>query len=371
MIYNLFGVFLMLSAFDAMAVDDTKLTKDITRKFKVGPSINIDVENKYGQVIINAWDKDSVLVNVEVTAYGKNNSDTQKTLNRVDFDFDHVSNFLTIKTVFDRSSGTFKEVMRGIGDYSKSLLSKNKLQIDYEIYLQEKAAFDLTNKFGNVYIDRHSGQLKIVMSHGDLKANSLTGNSRIELSFGNASIKNPQDGELKMRASEVEIDKSANLSLTSSSSEIEIEEAFSVKIDSRNDKLEIDNIQVIQGKGVFSKIRLGKVESLIDLELSYGDVLADLIMSKYSKVEIEGRSTDIKLALSDRSSFNALLVARDDNFNLDEAMDGFERNDHENRKGFTVVSGKYGTGSPSELTVKAQGGEVTVQLTEENLSTLK
>ena len=209
--------------------------------------------------------------------------------------FNQVSNFLTIQTVFDRSTGTFKEFFNSIGDYSKSLLSKNKLQIDYEIYIPERSSLDLENKFGNVYINQHEGRLKLVMSHGDLKANNLTGNSVVDLSFGDASINNLQDAELKVRASEVEIDRTANLSLFSSSSDVEIKEAFSVKIDSRNDKIEIDNLQVIQGNGVFSKLRLGRVESLIDLDLSYGDIRTDLVMSKFSKIDIDSRSTDIDL----------------------------------------------------------------------------
>lgn len=363
-------VFVVLSL-DLSAAVDTKLTKSIEKKYKVSSAVNIDIENKYGQVIVNTWSKDSVVVKIKVTAFGKNDSDTKKTLGRVDFDFNQVSNFITIQTVFNRSTGTFKELFKSIGDYSKSLLSKNKLQVDYEIYIPEKSALDLENKFGDVYINKHAGRLNLVMSHGDFKANDLTGTSAIELSFGNASIKNLQDAELEVRASEVEILKTANLSLTSSSSEIEIKEAFSVKIDSRNDKIEIDKLQVIQGKGVFSKIRLGEVESLIDLDLSYGDVRTDLVRSKFSKVEIESRSADINLVISDRSSFKAYWVAREDNFSLDQMFNSFNRASHDDRKGYAVISGNYGVGEASEVTIKAQGGDVSVKLSEETLSTLK
>ncbi len=192
-----------------------------------------------------------------------------------------------------------------------------------------------------------------------------------KLSFGNASIKTLQDSQLDLRASDVEIQKTANLSLTSSSSEIDIKEAFSIKVDSRNDKIEIDKLQVIQGKGVFSKFRLGEVESLIDLDLSYGEVRIDHVRSKFSKVEIESRSADINLVISDRSSFKAHWIARDDNFSLDRIFDGFSRTSHENRKGFTVISGNYGVGDASVVTIKAQGGDVSIKLLEETLSTLK
>ncbi|CAK9067386.1 Uncharacterized protein SCF082_LOCUS34117, partial [Durusdinium trenchii] len=164
------------------------------------------------------------------------------------------------------------------------------------------------------------------------------------------------DAELNVRASELEIGETANLSLTSSSSEIDIKDAFSVKIDSRNDKLEIENIQVIQGKGVFSQISLGRVESLIDLDLSYGDIQTGVVLSKFSKVDVEGRSTDINLVLSEKSSFKATLVAKEDNFNLDQSLKAFSKNDHGDKKGYAVITGNYGSGNASELTVEAQGG---------------
>ncbi|MEQ9423366.1 MAG: hypothetical protein RJQ09_03030 [Cyclobacteriaceae bacterium] len=353
--------------------DDTKLTKTVTRKFKVNQNVNIDIANKYGQVIVNTWSKDSVVVNIQVSAFGRNDKEAGKSMDRVDFDFNNVSNFLTINTVFDRSSGSFKELFNSIGDYSKSLLSKNKLQVDYEIFIPAKAALDLENKFGDVYINKHSGRLKIVMSHGDLRSNDLTGSAQIEIGFGKGYFKNLQDADLTSRASELEIGQTANLSLTSSSSEVSIKEAFSVKLDSRNDDIRINKIQVLQGKGVFTDLNLGEIETLLDLDLSYGSMMTGVILSKFSKIKVDGKSTDINLYISDRSSFRGTLIAKNEDLSLDRTFSKFLNSEHIDRKGTSVVTGSYGkNGNPtSEVIVDAHGGSLTVRLVEETLSTLK
>ena len=371
--YNITLAFILFSIAPSLAVDDTKLTESISRKFKVSTGVNVNINNKYGQVIINTWNTDSVVVNVQVTSYGKNYSDAKKTIDRVDFDFNQVSNFLTLNTVFDRSSGSFKELFNGIGDYSKSLLSKNKLTVDYEIFIPEKAALEIQNKFGDVYINRHSGPLRLEMSHGDLRSDDLRGNTRINLSFGKAYLKNIQDADLEIRAAELEIRKTANLNLTSSSSEINIGEAFSVKVDSRNDLINIGRVQVIQGSGVFSKINLGEAESFIDLGLSYGELNAQQVDSKFSKILIEGRSADIDLQIDAQAVFKAQFIAKDDGFSLDNRFDKFDRRQLSEKKGFSVVTGNYGnvTTLPSELTIKAQGGTLSVHLSEVPISTKK
>jgi len=123
----------------------------------------------------------------------------------------------------------------------------------------------------------------------------------------------------------------------------------------------------------FSKIYLGEVESLIDLELSYGELNAQFIAAKFSRVIVEGRSTDIDLTISAQSTFSALLIARDNDFHLDHRMEKFERREHEERKGYSIVSGNYGRAKTpaSDLTVKVQGGMLEIQLLEATISSTK
>jgi len=80
---------------------DTKLTKHVSQSYKAEKDVTVDVSNKYGQVIINTWQKDSVKVEVEITAHGKNDDNVEKALKRIDLDFKQSGNFITLETVLD------------------------------------------------------------------------------------------------------------------------------------------------------------------------------------------------------------------------------------------------------------------------------
>ena len=108
------------------AADDTKLTKTISKAYRVPLNVQLEIRNKYGTITVNTWNKDSVSAKIEITAYGKNQSNVSKELDRVEIEFVNNRDFLLIETVLDRKSGFFAELWNNIGDYSKNLLSKNQ-----------------------------------------------------------------------------------------------------------------------------------------------------------------------------------------------------------------------------------------------------
>ena len=131
-LFRLWVLGLLVMAFGQLqAQSDARLTKNIKREFKVPNDVTVDISNKYGRVAVKSWDRDSVMINVEITAYARDSRSTQKLMERVEVDFSNLGSFLTVETVLDRGSGTFKELMNTVGDYSKNVVSSNKLTIDF------------------------------------------------------------------------------------------------------------------------------------------------------------------------------------------------------------------------------------------------
>ncbi len=84
--------------------EDTSLSKTITKSFLVPKDGSIRIVNKYGPIVINTWDKDSLNLKIVITAWGKNDKNVDRMMSRVDFDFNQSSRYLELKTVLDRSS---------------------------------------------------------------------------------------------------------------------------------------------------------------------------------------------------------------------------------------------------------------------------
>ena len=206
-IYKLTGVVILwLVVGWAYAGDnDTKVTKTINHGAVMPNNGDVELLNKYGQVVVSNSDDDSVRVTITVIAYGKDHTTANKIMDRVDFDFNQINQFLTIETVLDRKSGTFQEVWNNLGDLSKSLLSKNKLEINYEIHVPTSVTLSITNKFGDIYIGERSTKTEINLSHGNLRSNNFNASSKISVSYGDARIKYMKSGDLNLKSTDADI----------------------------------------------------------------------------------------------------------------------------------------------------------------------
>lgn len=353
--------------------DDTRLTKNIRKTFELSSEGTIDVTNKYGQVIVHTWDKDSVLVDIQITAYGKDDDQVEKLMGRVDFEFDNFGDFLTIETLLDRKSGFFKEMWNNISDYSKSLLSKNKLNIDYELTIPAKAVFNLENKFGDVYVNTLYSSSKLRVSHGDLKANDIRGSTKIYLSFGKANIKQLHDGFIELKGAELDLREGGNLDLESSSSEIEVDNITSMKLNSRNDKFRIENVRFLRGKASFSNIVLHDLGDNLDVDLNYGECDIHRVNENFSAVEINGKSADISLSFDIGSYFALDLFGTEDRIVLSKNLSHLDKRINPEDKDEIYLTGKVGyeKGKLSQVNIKANGGDVYVQVQEAGAITNK
>lgn len=358
---------LVLAGSHAQAQSDTRLTKSINKAYKVPKDVTVDVSNKYGRVAIKSWAKDSVLISVEITAYAKDSRSTQKLMERVEIDFSNLGSFLTVETVLDRGSGTFKELLNTVGDVSKTVLSSNKLTIDYEITLPEGASLFLDNRFGNVFIADHGGPVKLALAHGDLKANELKGKSIVDLSFGKANIRRVHDVELTLKAAQVDIQQAKGIILQSMTSELRVESALSARVDSRNDKLSFQKVGWISGKGMFTDWTLGEIQEILDLEVNYGQVILHNLNKDFAKVRLASKYTDLDVTMDPASWVNLDIKAEQDKIYIPgNWIPTLNNSPVDGKEGYIQLTGQVGRTNDKQgiMQLDLQGASVTLRYME-------
>lgn len=284
---------ILLAAFEAAAQTDVKLNRSVSKQFGVPADVTVDIDNKYGRVVVKSWEKDSVAIDVEITAFARDARSVQKMIERVEIDFNYLGSFLTAETVLDRGSGTLKELMNSVSDYSKTLISKSKISIDYEVTLPKKASLYLENKFGNVFISDHEGPVKLTLAHGDLRVGELSGHAVVNLSFGKANVKKMGEVELVLKAAQADITEAGNAVVESMTSELRIESTLSARVNSRNDKLNFQKIGWVSGKGMFTDWTLGEVQENLDLDVHYGQVYVNHLGKDFVKTRIHSKYSDL------------------------------------------------------------------------------
>ncbi len=357
--------------------DNTKLTKTLNRTFKVKAEPEIELLNKYGQIIVDTWNSDSVRVEIEVSAFASKEENAQRMLDRVEVDFSEIQGNLKIETMLDRKTDAISELWNKVTDFSKTVLSENNLHINFRLSVPPQTFLLLTNKFGDVYIDE-LGKANLFVSYGNLKINALQKSSTIELRFGSARIKRIQDALLKLNIAEVSIETAENLEIESLSSTVEVEKAKRIKTNSRNDKIRVKHLGFLEGKSHFTRFKLASLAGSTQMLMSYGEMVIDWVDPNFTEIQIESKATDIEVIFAKNAYYEVDMPEKQGtkqpekkgnnilNGLLPNANQGLQQglnpnsnqsNSQNNRRTVGTPNGK----NPSQVRIKAEGGEVKLQ----------
>jgi hypothetical protein len=342
--------------------DDTKLTKTITKAYKVPLNVQLELRNKYGAITVNTWKKDSVKAKIEITAFGKNEATVSKELDRVEIEFVNNRDYLLMETILDRKSGFFTELWNNIGDYSKNLLSKNQLEINYTVFIPESADLVIINRYGDVFTYGIKGDLEVTLAHGSLRSDVIE-QGKLDLSFSSARIREFKRGSFISKAVDAEIYVAGRLDMTTSSSEITVDDAEFLKLDSQSDKkITIKKADIVRGTTRFSNISMRTITNALDLDMNYGELKMAPVMPGFNSITIHSKSTDIRIAFDESIYLDTNIEAKEEYLILpeDANLDITYLDDKEKH---LSIRGQMGnpSGKRSRLTVTSDNGELWIK----------
>ena len=88
-------------------VSQVRQERDYKRSFAVPENAKVEVISKYGEVIVQSWDQDSVRFEVVVRAEGKNSAVVAKSMAKVKVKIRKVARIITAVTEISRRRGIF------------------------------------------------------------------------------------------------------------------------------------------------------------------------------------------------------------------------------------------------------------------------
>lgn len=272
-----------------------------THSFKVYDQTTLEVYNKYGNIHLFPWEKDSVKIRIELNVKANKESKVDKIFEYINFEFSNTKYYIIARTQL-KQKGTF---WSEVSDLANTLFSgNNKAQIDYYIYLPKDMQAKFENKFGNIYSTDHIGLLEVDISNGDFKANKISGRLELDLSFGNATINSIESGKFNINYGELDLRKADELVVKSKSSTLHIEEVGTLKIDSKRDKFKIDELVSLTGESSFSYITLKDLKSDATMNTSYGEVKLEEVNSNFKAIDLTSNYTDILFTLPTQAALS-------------------------------------------------------------------
>jgi hypothetical protein len=278
------------------------------KAFKIGPTSEVQVINKYGDIHMVPWEKDSVVFEIELDVTSTKQSKVDKIMDYIDFSFKSTTYYVIAQTVFEGQDNIWSEM----ADVASTIFSSGtSTRIDYTVYFPAGNDVRLENKFGNIYTTDHTGKLDITLSNGDMKAHDLTGPTRIKLEFGNADIDKIVNANISLGYAEFNLENAGDLSFESRSSKIYLTSIEKLHMDSKRDKFYIKSVDEVTGDSFFSYLNLDKVNSRINLKTDYGEIKLLGFSDNFSRLDLSSQYTDLNFYIDDNHYFE-FDITRDD-----------------------------------------------------------
>jgi hypothetical protein len=289
----------------------------------VGRETTLEVNNKYGTIQITPWNKDSAYIRAEVKAYAKDASKIVKMFDGISVNITDTKYIVRAQTEFTSNLNTLFESFKGMT--SKIISYDSRIEINYYISVPEYLNLRIENKYGDVYMENSSGELRLSLSNGSFKANSIGKKTSITMVFCDAKINSMASGNIDASFSELSIGSVEDLSLNSISSKYDIKKAGIIHGESKRDKFYIGSIESLNGNSYFTDYKVDNILKEMNLTTRYGSINADAIDKGFETINISSNYSDVSLNFDPVSSYNidirhlnAFLVLPDKNNKTEE-----------------------------------------------------
>jgi len=287
---------------ESSGAQDYREEKKISKAFKISASGTLELSNKYGSIYISTWDKDSVKIDLDFVIAEKNENRFNKTKSSVSFDFSGNELYRSVKTQYSNGySGIFKDIKEATNLLASS---EEQTHVDYYISIPDYINLKIENKYGNIILPSLQGDVNISLANGNFQCRELHGNAQLELSFGNAIIKQIEQGHISLNFMETRISEAHNITLESKSSDVSIDNVNLIKLDARRGELEIKKLNYIFGEANFCEMSFSDVETEVSLNLKYGIIKRMQCGVDFKNIKISAQNADVNISLPEDVAFS-------------------------------------------------------------------
>lgn len=330
------------------------------RTIPVTRDMTLEVINKYGTIEITSWNSDSVSVRAEIEAFAQNQSKINKMLDGIDISITDSKYKVVAQTNFTQTINMLFESFKGMTN--KLIPYDSRVQINYFITIPEYLDIKIDNKYGDLFMENHRGNISVTLANGSLKANSINNASDLRLSFCNAIINSIKEGNINASFSEITIEEAGSLKIESLSSRFETKYSSSIITESRRDKYFLGTTGSIRGNSYFTDFRIDDLTSEIDLTARYGSFNAEVISKDFDLITINSGNSDIYLSFEPGASYNIDLSYINTFVTLPGNKADFEKKPVNEEKKEYVSYGTVGKNpGKRKLRIEANRGSIVIK----------
>ncbi|WP_203583740.1 hypothetical protein [Flagellimonas sediminis] len=346
---------LLVSVHFGMAQE--KVFKTIEKSFPLTNSDEFRLENKYGNVTLKGWDQNKVLVNISITVNHRKKESAEDLLERINPNIKTSNGYISIVSeITNKNTGWFADLLNSANPID---FDRSHVQINYEVYLPQKAGLKITNRFGDVVIENCSGTLNTLIEHGDLWIGESLNKADIVLRYGKVRAKDLNYADLDLKIGELDMENSKNLRLRSDGTEIHMNSVNSLEVYSNKDNISINEVGSLFGNLEFTTFKLERLAGDADMKMKIADFQVYNIINPSAEISIQQESADITLTVSHFSHrFTATLeqgVVR-----LPKSFENVSSEMLDKGRRLRKIDATYGKERKGSISIQGEKGIVTI-----------
>lgn len=282
------------------------VSKKITKTYAMTDAGKLRIENKYGHVNLNGWDKDEVSIEAVISVNHRKKENAEELLERINPTFRDSDDYVSIGyEIAEKSDNWFTNFFEKANpfDYDRS-----NIQINYTINLPNKAELSVTNTFGDVILEDWTGKLRALVEHGDVWLNQDLNKADITMRYGKLRAKDIGYGNLDLRNGSLDMVNGTSLRITSSGTDMSMGAITSLELYSNKDEIAMEELGTIYGTLKFTTLELERLQTSVDLNMKIADFRVSRILGEDTDIAIEQESSEVSLNISGFShDFEATL----------------------------------------------------------------
>jgi hypothetical protein len=201
------------------------------------------------------------------------------------------------------------DIEEDFGRYFKGFNSDNGgLEINYKISMPATVPVNLSNKYGNVFIDELTATSTIDVKYGNLTANKILHDSKepltkVYLSYSHGTVQETRWIELDIKYSKISITQSKALAVLSKYSKVFVTNASSIVSESKYDTYEIGRLNNFITTAAYGHFAIKELTGKLQVDSKYTDVIVDQIPATFEGIKVTNSYGTCKFGIDPAASY--------------------------------------------------------------------
>ena len=309
--------------------------KIVEKNFDVNADPILEMNGKYSDFIITAWDKQQIDFKVTILVKSNNNDKLKAKINSIDIDFNKIGNKVIAETVF--------------GEYPYNTFN-GSITIKYYVNVPKDVFMELDTKYGDIMVDTVYKRFEVDIKYGDLMADNLLDISSIDIKYGNININNAKNIDLELDYGDAKITKCDYIKGALKYSKIFITELGEGKLENKYSDARIEKADIIDfDDNAYSDLKVRNITNRLDADIRYTDLSAT-VTSLSPIIDIDGQYSDMVLYINENASFDYSLKSSYGDIVFKGFFDAKTIANH----------GTYGSGELGRIDITTRYGDVDI-----------